>query len=33
MKINHIAIWVKNIDLMKEFYFKYFNAKANSKKM
>lgn len=31
MKINHIAIWVKNIDLMKEFYVKYFNAKANSK--
>lgn len=31
MKINHIAIWVKNIEKSKEFYCKYFNGTANEK--
>ncbi|MGM0508567.1 MAG: VOC family protein [Fusobacteriota bacterium] len=31
MKINHIAIWSKNIEILKEFYAKYFNAKSNDK--
>lgn len=26
MKINHIGIWVDNLDLIKEFYIKYFNV-------
>lgn len=29
MKIEHLAIWVKDIELMKAFYQKYFNAKSN----
>ena len=31
MKIEHIAIWCKNIEAMKAFYEKYFNAHANDK--
>ena len=31
MKINHIAIWTKDIENMKDFYTKYFNCKANEK--
>ncbi|MFC4892452.1 VOC family protein [Pseudofrancisella aestuarii] len=31
MKIEHIAIWVKNLETMKNFYCKYFNGKANDK--
>ena len=31
MKIEHIALWSKNIELLKEFYTKYFNASANDK--
>ncbi|MBK2092490.1 VOC family protein [Francisella philomiragia] len=31
MRIEHIAIWVKDIELMKDFYCKYFNAKPNDK--
>jgi lactoylglutathione lyase len=31
MKINHIAIWVEDIERMKMFYEKYFHAKAGSK--
>lgn len=30
MKIEHIAIWTLNLDKLKEFYVKYFNAKAGS---
>ena len=28
MKIEHLAIWVKDLESMKDFYSKYFNAKA-----
>lgn len=31
MKIEHIAIWVKDLELMREFYQKYFNARSNDK--
>jgi len=31
IKIEHIAIWVKDIELMKEFYSNYFSAKSNEK--
>ena len=31
MKIEHAAIWVKDIEAMKEFYTTYFNGKANKK--
>jgi lactoylglutathione lyase len=31
MKIEHIAIWVKDLEKIKNFYIKYFNAEANSK--
>lgn len=31
MRIDHIAIWTKNLEEIKAFYMKYFNAKANSK--
>ena len=31
MKIEHVALWAKNIDELKYFYEKYFNAQANSK--
>ena len=30
MKIEHIAIWTKNLEELKEFYVKYFNARAGS---
>lgn len=29
MKIEHIAIWVSDLELMKAFYEKYFQAKSN----
>lgn len=29
MKIEHLAIWVKDLDKMKEFYIQYFGATAN----
>jgi len=29
MKINHIALYVNNLEQMKAFYEKYFNAKSN----
>lgn len=29
MKIEHIAIWAKNIEELKEFYVRYFGAKAS----
>lgn len=31
MKIEHIAIWTKNLELIKEFYVTYFGATAGSK--
>ena len=31
MRIEHIAIWVKDLELMKNFYVKYFNAKCSNK--
>lgn len=31
MKLEHIAIWVKDIEKMKEFYIKYFNGVANDR--
>ena len=31
MRIEHIAIWVKDLESMKEFYCKYFNAIAGKK--
>jgi len=31
MKINHLAIWVKDIEVMKSFYTKHFGAKPNDK--
>ena len=31
MKIEHVALWAKNIDKLKSFYEKYFNAQSNSK--
>ncbi|MCT4631561.1 MAG: VOC family protein [Firmicutes bacterium] len=31
MKIEHIAIWSPDIDRLRDFYIKYFNAKANKK--
>ncbi|WP_175074298.1 VOC family protein [Terribacillus sp. AE2B 122] len=30
MKIEHIAIWVKDIERMKNFYMRYFGAESNS---
>ena len=31
MKIEHIALWTKNIEALKSFYEKYFNAQSNNK--
>lgn len=31
MKIEHIALWVSDIEVIKDFYIKYFDAKANKK--
>jgi lactoylglutathione lyase len=31
MRIEHVAIWVKDLELMRKFYIKYFNAKSNGK--
>jgi len=31
IKIDHIAIWSKDIELLKKFYQKYFNCKSNKK--
>ena len=31
MKIEHLAIWVKDLDKMKDFYVQYFNAKPGNK--
>lgn len=30
MKINHIALWVSNLELMKQFYAKYFRGEPNT---
>lgn len=31
MRIDHIALWSNNIEHLKEFYCKYFNARPNQK--
>lgn len=31
MKIEHLAVWVKNLELMRQFYEKYFDAKSGGK--
>ncbi len=31
MQIEHVAIWAKNIENLKSFYIKYFDAKSNDK--
>ncbi|NDV66662.1 VOC family protein [Bacteroides sp. 224] len=31
MKVEHIAVWVDDIELMKEFYLKYFDVCCNNK--
>jgi lactoylglutathione lyase len=31
MRVEHLAIWVEDLELMKEFYLKYFGAKANDR--
>lgn len=31
MKIEHLAIWVQDLESMKDFYVNYFNAKAGEK--
>ena len=31
MKISHVAVWVKNLENIKNFYIKYFNCKCNDK--
>lgn len=31
MKIEHLAIWTKDIEKMKDFYIKFFEGKANEK--
>lgn len=31
MRIEHVAIWVQDLEAMKAFYVKYFNGKANEK--
>ncbi len=30
MKIEHIAIWVEDLEEMQDFYMRYFNAKSNN---
>lgn len=31
MHIEHIAIWCKDLETLKEFYVRYFGAKTNDK--
>ena len=31
MKISHVAMWVKDMENIKDFYVKYFNCKCNDK--
>lgn len=31
MRIEHVALWVKDLEKQKEFYVKYFEGKANEK--
>jgi len=31
MKIGHVALWAKDIEVLRAFYEKYFNAKSNNK--
>lgn len=30
MKIEHVAVWVRDLELMKDFYLNYFDADANA---
>ena len=32
MKIEHLAIWVNDLEKMKKFYEQYFNAQSNLRK-
>ena len=29
MKIEHVAVWVDDLDLMRDFYVRFFDGKAN----
>ncbi len=31
MKIEHVALWTKNLETMKDFYVEFFNGKSNQK--
>ncbi len=31
MRIDHVAIWTKNLELMRNFYVQYFNGNSNEK--
>ncbi len=31
MKINHIAVWVRDIEIIKDFYVEFFNVDVNTK--
>jgi lactoylglutathione lyase len=31
MKLNHIAVWVKDLEILRAFYMKYFNLKSGEK--
>jgi lactoylglutathione lyase len=31
MQIEHVAIWTKNLEVLKEFYIQYFDARAGNK--
>lgn len=31
MKLDHIAIWAEDIELLRKFYMRYFNMKSNDK--
>ncbi len=31
MRIEHIAIWVKDLEIIRDFYIKYFNCKSSDK--
>lgn len=33
MTLEHIAIWTDNIEVLKEYYIKYFDGKSNDKYM
>lgn len=31
MRINHLAIWARDLELLRDFYMKYFNLSSNEK--